>query len=147
MGLVLVRDGQPLVLEAAATVRYTPLGSWIARGEGGHFVLKRMRRPLTPDQLARLRAAAAVLVGKPYDPAFEWSDRRMYCSELVWKVYERGTGTPLGRLQHLRDFKLDDPIVRGTLRERYGDHIPFDEIVISPAAVFASSHLTTVASR
>jgi hypothetical protein len=38
MGLVLFRDGQPYVYEAIATVRFTPLDRWIARGAGHHFV-------------------------------------------------------------------------------------------------------------
>src|SRR5262249_21128739 len=29
MGLILLRDGKPFVLEAIATVRFTPLGEWI----------------------------------------------------------------------------------------------------------------------
>src|ERR1043166_8812275 len=42
MGLVLYRSGQPYVLEASSTVRYTPLPAWIARGVGGHYVVKRL---------------------------------------------------------------------------------------------------------
>ena len=35
VGLILFRDGKPYVLEAVATVRYTPLDSWIARAMAG----------------------------------------------------------------------------------------------------------------
>ena len=44
MGVVLMRDGQPFVFEAAATVRYTPLGRWAARGEGGGYAVRRLGR-------------------------------------------------------------------------------------------------------
>src|SRR5262245_53195401 len=44
MGIVFARGGRPFVLEAAGTVRYTPLATWIGRGEGGHYVIKRLRR-------------------------------------------------------------------------------------------------------
>ena len=47
MGLIFIRDGQPYVFEAIATVRLTPLDRWIARGEGHHFVLKRLRNAET----------------------------------------------------------------------------------------------------
>src|SRR5688500_9444179 len=67
MGLVLYRDGKPFVFEAIATVRYTPLASWIARGDGGRYVVKRLASPLTKTQVAKLRAGAAAFEGKPYD--------------------------------------------------------------------------------
>ncbi|HEX6636714.1 MAG TPA: YiiX/YebB-like N1pC/P60 family cysteine hydrolase, partial [Steroidobacteraceae bacterium] len=41
MGLVFHRDGQPFVLEAIATVRYTPLEQWTAPGTGGKYVVRR----------------------------------------------------------------------------------------------------------
>ena len=87
VGIVLYRDGKPFVFEAIATVRYTPLAEWIARGEGARYVVKRLARGLTSEQAARLRAEASKFEGKPYDLYFEWSDARIYCSELVWKMY------------------------------------------------------------
>src|SRR4051812_20640366 len=47
MGIIFVRSGKPYVLEASATVRYTPLSEWIARGKDSSYVLKRLRAPLT----------------------------------------------------------------------------------------------------
>jgi hypothetical protein len=43
MGIVFFRHGQPYVLEASATVRYTPLDKWIAHGFDGRSVVKRLR--------------------------------------------------------------------------------------------------------
>jgi len=150
MGLILFRDGKPYVLEAVATVRSTPLDRWVARGEGGHFVIKRLQRAsslLTPQGVAKLRAAARPFAGRQYDLTFEWSDRRIYCSELVWKIYDRALGLHLGELQRLRDFDLTDPAVRAKMRERYGAHIPLEEPVISPDAMLRSSLLVTVVER
>lgn len=145
MGIVLFRAGKPFVFEAVATVRYTPLADWVARGEEGRCVVMRLRKPLEPEALARLRRKARRLEGRPYDLAFEWSDRRIYCSELVWKLYRRAAGLEIGRLQHLRDFDLADPVVKAKLRERYGARVPLDEPVISPASMAASDLLETVA--
>jgi hypothetical protein len=144
VGVVLFRDGRPYVLEAIETVRYTPLERWIARGAGGRYVVRRLSRPLTPAQAGRLRAAARPYLGKAYDLYFEWSDERIYCSELVWKMYERALGIELGARQKLREFDLDDAVVRAGLRERYGKLIPLEEPVISPAAVFDSTLLQTI---
>ena len=146
VGLVFHRNGKPFVLEAIATVRYTPLAQWTARGEQGRHVVKRLRMPMTAAQSQALRAAAERYLGKPYDPYFEWSDARIYCSELVWKAYHDALGVDLGTRQRLREFDLRDPAVIHKLRERYGSRIPLDESVISPAAQFNSPLLQVVKS-
>ncbi|MEJ8856088.1 YiiX family permuted papain-like enzyme [Variovorax robiniae] len=150
MGMVLYRDGKPFVFEAVDTVRYTPLAQWTARGNGGHYVVKRLGDAdavLTPATLARLRTEAGAFEGRRYDLTFEWSDQRIYCSELVWKLYQRATGVRIGELARIRDFNLSDPAVRARMRERYGDQVPLDEPVISPVAMFDSPLLVTVERR
>lgn len=82
--------------------------------------------------------------GKNYDLTFEWSDDKIYCSELIWKIYKRATGLEIGKLEKLSDFDLTNEVVKQKMKERYGDKIPMDEIVISPKAVFDSELLTTV---
>jgi cell wall-associated NlpC family hydrolase len=144
VGIIFIRDGKPFVFEAIATVRYTPLAKWTARGDGARFVVKRLKRGLTKDQAGRLRASARKFAGKPYDLYFEWSDGRIYCSELVWKMYSQAIGVELGRLQKLREFDLRDRAVEAKMRERYGARIPLDEPVISPAAIYDSYLLETI---
>jgi hypothetical protein len=148
MGIVFVRDGRPFVLEAISTVRETPLEAWVARGTGGRYVVKRLRgadRILTPESVRRLREAAEGMKGRPYDLTFEWSDERIYCSELVWKAYERALGIRVGELRKLRDFDLTPEVVRERMKERYGDRIPMDEPVISPVAMLTSPLLEDIA--
>jgi hypothetical protein len=82
--------------------------------------------------------------GKNYDLTFEWSDDKIYCSELIWKIYQRATGIEIGKLQKLSDFNLTNEAVKQKMKERYGDKIPTEEIVISPAAIFDSELFTTV---
>jgi uncharacterized protein YycO len=144
MGVVLFRDGKPFVFEAIATVRYTPLDRWIARGDGGRYTVRRLKKPLTEQQAQKLRVSATTYSGKPYDLYFEWSDARIYCSELVWKMYRDALGIELGQRQKLREFDLSDAAVRAKLRERYGESVPLEEPVISPAALFDSVLLRTV---
>ena len=150
MGIVYVRDGKPFVFEAVQPVKLTPLDDWIERGEGKHVVVKRLRDAdarLTADTLRKMRGVGEQLAGRDYDPYFEWSDERIYCSELVWKVFERGAGIGLGERQTIADFDLSDPAVQAKVRERYGDHVPLDEVVISPAAIFGAPELATVYQR
>ncbi len=150
MGIIFFREGKPYVFEAIKTVQYTPLTKWISRGEGGHFVIKRLRdadRILTQDAVGKLKQAAKRFEGKPYDMTFEWSDDRIYCSELVWKIYYAGLGLNIGQLQRLREFDLTDSIVKTKLQDRYGNNVPLDEIVISPAAIYSSEALVQLMQR
>ncbi len=147
VGVIIFREGKPYVFEAISTVQYTPLSKWTARGEGGRFVVKRLKRVLTETEKSKLRTAARVYVGKIYDLYFEWSDQRIYCSELVWKIYDRALGVKLGELQKLHEFDLTDAAVRAKMRERYGTNVPLDEPVISPGAQFDSPLLETVETR
>ena len=147
MGIIVMRDDQPQVFEAIATVRYTPLAQWAARGDGGRYTVRRLKHAPTPSQAAQLRAAAGRYAGRPYDLYFEWSDERIYCSELVWKMYRDALGIEIGGRQKLRDFDLSDRLVKAKMRERYGSHVPLDEPVISPAAMYDSPLLETIEPR
>lgn len=150
VGLVTFRDGKPFVLEVESTVRATPLSDWLLRGEGGHFVVKRLvdaRAVLDPASVVEMKKQMRRFEGKPYDSTFEWSDERMYAPELVWKVYERAFGIRLGEPQQLRDFDLTVPEVQAKLAERFGSQVPLEEPVISPQRLFESARLETVTER
>ena len=142
------RDGWR-VYEAIQPVKLTPLRDWIKRGKGGHYVVKRLRdrSRLTPAALARMRAIGERYRGRNYDLYFEWNDDRIYCSELVWKIYKLGAGVEIGDLQKLREFDLTHAAVRSKMKERYGNRIPLQEPVISPAAMFESKQLIEVTRR
>jgi hypothetical protein len=147
-GIIFLRQGQPFVLEAVGPVKYTPLADWEADGVGGHYIIRRLRQPLDAATMSKVRAAGEALLGRPYDILFGWSDDTLYCSELVWKAYQRGANLEIGKLQTLRAFDLSDPVVARLVHARYGNHTPpLDAPVISPAAVFASEQLETVSEH
>lgn len=150
MGMIFLLRGRAHVYEAAERVKFTPLDQWIARGMQGRYVVMRLRdadRVLTAPVRGRLLEIARQYEGRPYDLYFEWSDRRIYCSELVWKIYQRALGLTVGQTQRLREFDLTHPAVRAKLRERYGDRVPMNEVVISPAAVYASPLLVKILEK
>lgn len=149
VGVIFLENGAPVVLEAVGPVKLTPLDEWIRRGVEGRHVVKRLadRDGLAPEEAARLKAAALRHLGRPYDFTFEWSDERIYCSELVWKAYKSALGIEVGALQRLGEFNLADPVVAAKLAERYGDAVPRDEIVISPVSMFRAETLRTVYER
>lgn len=147
MGIILFKNGSPYVYEAIRTVQYTPLKKWIARGDGSHFVVKRIKeydRISNPISIEKLKKVADTFSGKHYDLTFEWSDKRIYCSELVWKIYDRALGIQIGKLQKLKDFDLSAKIVKTKMKERYGNDVPLNETVISPGEMFSANNLKEV---
>ncbi|MBO9731299.1 MAG: YiiX family permuted papain-like enzyme [Chitinophaga sp.] len=140
-------DDQWYVYEALQPVRYTPLREWIARGKNGHYVVKRLKNAttvITPAVLAKMKAAGRPFNGKDYDAYFGWSDERLYCSELVWKIYKAATGLEIGALQPLKTFDLNNTAVKQQMKAIYGNHIPLNEKIISPVSMFESPLLVTV---
>ncbi|MDR2790015.1 MAG: YiiX family permuted papain-like enzyme [Campylobacteraceae bacterium] len=147
MGLIFEEKGKFYVFEASKTVRLTPLEEWIKRGEDEKYVVKRLKNAdkiLDAKTLTKLKNESEKFKGKSYDLIFEWSDERIYCSELVWKIYKRVVGLEVGKLQKLGDFDLNSAAVKAKLKERYGKNIPLNETVISPSSMFESGLLEIV---
>jgi hypothetical protein len=125
MGVVFVDRGEPWVLEAVEPVKRTPFGSWRRRGNGGRVWVKRLRDAsavLTPEVVARMRALGQTWLGRRYDLHFRWDEERLYCSELAYKLYERGAGVRIGKVQRAGEMALGHPEVQRKLQQRFGDH-------------------------
>jgi uncharacterized protein YycO len=147
MGIIYRRKKTLFVLEAIQPVKLTPLREWIKRGEDGHFVIKRLKnrsKILTQKAVQKMKTLARSYLGKNYDLFFEWSDKRIYCSELVWKIYHKAASIEIGKLEKLGSFNLSHPAVKQKLNQRYGKNIPLNEPVISPKTMFDSPVLFTV---
>jgi hypothetical protein len=146
MGIIYEEHGYYYVYEAIQPVRLTGLREWIKRGENAHYAVKRLKDTsvLTPANLSKMKSIGEKYRGKSYDLYFGWTDDKIYCSELVWKIYHETFGLEIGKLQELKDFDLSGEVVKAKLKERYGDKIPLNEKVISPAAMFESDKLEDV---
>lgn len=124
------------------------MNEWIKRGENGSHTLRRLKdaeKILTTDALAKLKAECDKFLGKDYDLVFEWSDDKIYCSELIWKAFDRALGIQIGELQNLKEFNLSASSLQALLEARYGaDNISLDNFVISTPATFHSELLETV---
>ena len=144
MGMIVNKNGQTWVLEAIQPVQYTALNKWIARGVKGHYVVKRMQSALNVSHKQKLVQNAEQYLGRPYDIYFEWSNRAIYCSEIIWKAYDQALGIQLAPLQHLKQFDLKQSSVQKLMKQRYGQNIPLNETVIAPKAIYDSKHLQEV---
>ena len=133
-GILLRKNGKLQVFEAAKTVTWTPLEAWVKRGVNQHYVLMRLKDPqtLTPEALAAIYVTTQAFSGKKYDLLFQWTDDKMYCSELVWKLYKRA-GVELCEPHRFRDYDLNHAEVQKIMKERYGMDMPWDETVVAPS--------------
>lgn len=144
VGVVFVERGVPYVYEASRPVGKITLKRWIDKGKGDHYVRKRLKKASDLD-FKKLRAEVGKFLGRRYDMAFNWSDKKIYCSELVWKAYHRAFNIEVGALKKIRDFNLKHPVVKKDLKRRYKGKVPLDMSVIAPSDMFDSDLLVTVA--
>ena len=135
------------MIEAVQPVSKTPLEEWIKKGEDKHFVdcrLKNSQNILSKGILSKMKKIASQQLGKEYDDEFNWSDEKMYCSELVYKIYYYTTGLELSKPVALKTFDLTSPDVKSKMEEQYHGKIPLTELCISPQQLFESPLLEKI---
>jgi len=73
---------------------------------------------------------------------YDLDDQAIYCSELIYKAFERNTGEKLGKLQKLGELKWQAhaPVIR----EIEGGRLPLERVMITPRSVTEASQLTKV---
>ncbi|MFN8282463.1 MAG: YiiX family permuted papain-like enzyme [Chitinophagales bacterium] len=148
-GILIYKNNNWLVLEAVEPVKLTALSNWIAKGKDQAYVVKRLKSNFSLNQtdLKKMEKIGKSYLGKHYDLAFEWNDNKIYCSELVWKIYKYGANIELVKPQQLKDFDLRNSVVQQKLKERYGKDIPYNEMAISPDAIYNSDKLKIIYSN
>jgi hypothetical protein len=144
-GIVFRQGDRMMVLEAVQPVRIVTLEAFMGGPQPTVFAVRRLKTPLGQAAMAKARTWAAAQVGKNYDARFGWGDDKLYCSELVWKVFEKG-GVVLCQPKRFRNYNLEHPKVRELIQARYGsiDHLPMTEKVVAPSDLAASALLLEV---
>lgn len=146
-GIIFIENGTTFVYEAVQPVKMTPLKQWITHGKGSKYVVKRLKNAdtgLAESTVKKMKQYGLSFKNKDYDLYFEWSDEKIYCSELVWKIYKNAADIELSKLKSLKDFNLKDPIVQKIMKERYGNKIPYTENVVAPSQLYESDLLETI---
>jgi len=141
-GIVIQQGGKLMVLEAMEPVRVTELDEFSSRSQPGTFTARRLISPQPLKTYLKGRAWGEAQIGRRYDGQFRWNDEKMYCSELVWKIYEKA-GVRLCEPRRFRDYVLNQPSVRSIILERYDsmEAFPLDEKVVAPSDVLNSKLL------
>lgn len=146
-GIIYIDKGKKYVYEAVQPVKITPLEEWIESGENNSYLVKRLKnaeKVLNSSTLKHMKDYGSKFKNKDYDIYFEWSDNKIYCSELVWKIYKNGANIELCNLERLKSFNLTNPKVKKILSERYGNKIPLEEKVVAPSQIASSPLLETI---
>ncbi|PZP86942.1 MAG: peptidoglycan peptidase [Azospirillum brasilense] len=125
VGVVEMRDGKPMVIEAVGPVRVISLDKWVNQGMRDRVAIARVDG-LTAEQGKATVAAAKAYLGKPYDFYFLDDEKRIYCSELVYKAFQKGAGIPVGTVEKVGDLSVDNFFVRDLIRKRWHNYPPCD---------------------
>lgn len=135
VGIIVKKLGAWYVAEAVGPLQVNPLKSFIARSRDRVYKVMRFKyfsQNMVPQLYTNLYK-----YNQPYDIFFEFSDDRIYCSELIYKVFKAVTGYPIGQLQKVKELKLDGPYTKKLIQERLtsiGKELNLDEPIITPVA-------------
>jgi len=150
VGMIIVKKGKPYVIEARNRgVKIRPLHKFTAAGIGKNFSVLRLKKGLSREQKLKLTKEARRHLGKRYDSKFRWDDKKLYCSELVFKAYRNALGIELNTTEKLGDFYSSwNPIVNAYVERKYGNgkKLPLEEEAITPVRLHESNMLATVYS-
>lgn len=145
-GIIFFRNNKPFVFEAVNPVKITSLDHWIARGVNGKYKVVRLKYVLQDNHKKIMMNYAKKQLGKSYDSKFEWSENKMYCSELVWKIYN-STGYTLSNPKTFSDYNLSSNLIKNEIKKRYGSTINPKEKIVTPSDLYNSSIVRTVYSN
>ncbi|HYG50536.1 MAG TPA: YiiX/YebB-like N1pC/P60 family cysteine hydrolase [Flavobacteriales bacterium] len=140
------RNDRAVIIEANQGIQFTPFKEFIQERDGSVLLVMRLKerdKKINRKKEHDFFEKALRWATRPYDGEFRWSDDRLYCSELVYKLYSH-IGIRLCPLKKLRDYDLSSPLVKTELEKRYGKNIPYEEPVVAPSDLIYSPLLDTV---
>ena len=150
VGIVFQRGSDWWVLEAVQPVKYTKLETFIKRNPSSFYAMRlKDSSSITPESLEKAQTWGKAQINKPYDLKFQWDDKKLYCSELVWKIYKHSTDIELCEPRPMRSYNLKHPKVANLVKQRYGseDKIPLKLMTVAPSDIAESPLLIEVPRR
>jgi hypothetical protein len=143
VGIIYIKDGETYVMEAVQPVKVTPLNVFIERGVGSKYTVMRYKGNLWEEDFKKMYDYGSSHLGKNYDSKFQWSDNTIYCSELVYKIYET-VGVELCDKNTFSDYNLSSKEVQTAIKNRYNTELDMEETIVTPVDLSNSNLLTTV---
>ena len=150
VGIVVEKNGQLYVAEALGRVVYTDIDDYIERGEDHVHI--RLDEDLSESDKTKISSAVRKYIGKRYDAALSWSDDRMYCSELVQKVYKDALDIEVAHERKIKQHAMVAfvPLLKSGMIEVPAvfsdvvENIDTNEIVVTPADILRSANTRRV---
>lgn len=149
-GIVLQNNGKWYVREAISTVHDTPLTMWVLRGRKTNHAVYRLKseyHSLIPKFLEETKK----YLGRGYDIHYSFTNRHIYCSELVFNAWNDLNATLptqdlqlMGKVMELGEmnWKPHEKTIRNI---EYGK-LPLDRRMITPKHLAEADQLTLVTS-
>lgn len=136
-GMLVLENKKWLVYEAIQPVCKISLLEFNARGKG---IVKRLKnRNFTQLEIEKLK-----LENKNYDDTYSWGDDKIYCSELVYKLYFNALQITLCNMRKIGDYDFSHPLVKEKMEQKYHNQIPVNEPMVAPSDLFDSDLLELV---
>lgn len=140
-GIIVKKPEGFYVLEAIGPVKETPLNEWISHGVGRHFTIVRLK-PEYRKNIPEIIREGYVFLGRPYDIQYQWGDKNIYCSELIYKAVLSATGMRLAEFVRLGDMEWQP--YEKAIRQITGGELPLERKMITPEALVRSDKVDVV---
>ena len=107
VGVIFFEDGKEVVYHAVEPVMKSTLKEFISMSADDKYEIKRLKDQtlLTTEVINKMLASARSKLGLHYDLSFSWDDSEMYCSEYIWKIYNKALNINVGSLKPLKEFE------------------------------------------
>lgn len=149
VGILVKQNSQWYVAEAVGPVVITPLAEFIGRSKNKAYQIYRFRH-FDPISMKSAMLEAIQKYNKPYDIYFEWNKDLIYCSELTYHVMKDVTGFELGRLQKMKEMRLDGPYTQALIKKRYtetGRDFDPEELIVTPFSQVEDEDVTLIEAK
>ena len=129
------------VAEAIGDVHYAPLRLWILRGRNSKVAAYRLRN--IPENFnEKLNSGIKKMLGRPYDYHYAPDDTEIYCSELIYKVYDRELNVKVGGWQKLGD--LNWKPYTDFIKTMEPGSLPLEREIVTPVSITRNSNVYRV---
>ncbi len=147
VGIIIKKKNAWYVVEARNGVETTALQGFIQRGKNNEFKVFRSTSYDNSKMRNALYSEIAKYSQKKYDIYFEFSDDRIYCSELTYKVLKAVTRHEVGVVNKMKELRLDGPYVQELIKRRLtdlGKELNPEEPIVTPVSQMLDASLDLV---
>ncbi len=97
VGIIFIENSKTMVYHAVEPVSVNTIEEFIEMSSNGKYEVKRLKQAelLTAEAIKQMLKEAKSKLKLHYDLGFNWGDDELYCSEFVFKLYQK-----LGRSEH-----------------------------------------------